>query len=185
MYIIVGLGNPGREYEITRHNAGFITVDYLAQKNGIKINKLKYKALIGEGKIAGENVVLAKPQTYMNLSGRSVKDIFEQSCVSTEKLIIIYDDMDLDLGKIRIRVRGSSGTHNGMKSVIYQLQTEEFPRIRIGIGACPAGIDAADYVLNPFSGEEQKIMGEVIRTIEEAVETIIRDGVSAAMNMYN
>ncbi|HHU69020.1 MAG TPA: aminoacyl-tRNA hydrolase [Thermoanaerobacterales bacterium] len=185
MYIIVGLGNPGSEYEITRHNAGFMAVDYLAKKNGIKINKLKHKALVGEGKIAGENVMLAKPLTYMNLSGRSVKDIFEQNCADLEKLIIIYDDMDLDLGKIRIRVKGSSGTHNGMKSIIYQLQTEDFPRIRIGIGACPEGIDAVDYVLSPFSAEEQKIIGEVVKKIAEAVETIIMDGIPAAMNKYN
>lgn len=185
MYIIAGLGNPGPRYEFTRHNTGFLAVDYLAQKHRIKINRAKYKALVGEGMIGGEKVLLIKPQTYMNLSGNSVKDALDGNRISLQNLIVIYDDMDLEVGRIRIKPKGGAGTHNGMKSIIYQLETEEFPRIRIGIGECPHGIDAAEYVLGEFTPEEQEVIAKTLEKAANAVETIIVEGIGAAMNKYN
>ena len=134
MYVIVGLGNPGKKYENTRHNMGFMAIDLLADKFGIKVDKIKHKALIGEGRIANQKVLLAKPQTYMNLSGESVREILSYYKVDVENLIVIYDDIDIPTGTIRIRKFGSAGTHNGMRSVVYQLKSDRFPRIRVGIG---------------------------------------------------
>ena len=134
MYIIAGLGNPGKKYENTRHNMGFTAIDLLAEKFGIKVNKLRFKALTGEGRIAGQKVLLIKPQTYMNLSGESVRMALDYYKEPPENLIVIYDDIDIPTGSIRIRKKGSAGTHNGMKSIIYDLQFDDFPRLRIGIG---------------------------------------------------
>jgi PTH1 family peptidyl-tRNA hydrolase len=134
MYIIVGLGNPGKKYENTKHNIGFITLDLLAERNDIKINKIKHKALVGEGFISGLKVLLVKPQTFMNLSGNSVREVMEYYKEDIEKLIVVYDDVDIPMGRLRIRKKGSAGTHNGMKSIIYDLQDDGFPRVRIGIG---------------------------------------------------
>ena len=134
MYVIVGLGNPGKKYENTRHNMGFLAVDVLAEKYDIKVNKIKFKSLVGEGRIAGEKVVLAKPQTYMNLSGEAVREIVDFYKIEPQQLIVIYDDIDIDTGAIRIRKKGSAGTHNGMRNILYQIRTEDFPRIRVGIG---------------------------------------------------
>ncbi|PLX33823.1 MAG: aminoacyl-tRNA hydrolase, partial [Clostridiales bacterium] len=135
MHIIVGLGNPGKKYAGTRHNAGFEVLDHFAEKHGIKINKIKFKGLLGEATLKGEKVLLLKPQTFMNLSGRSVREIAEFYKIEIDRLIVVYDDIDTPLGKIRIRKKGSAGTHNGMKDIIYNLITDEFPRIRIGIGS--------------------------------------------------
>lgn len=183
--IIVGLGNPGNKYENTRHNVGFSTIDVLSEKHGIKVDRLKHKALIGDGSIKGERVLLVKPQTFMNLSGESVRDIVEWYKLPIESVIVIYDDADLPVGTVRIRPKGSSGTHNGMKSIIYQLQSDDFPRIRIGIGKAPEGWDLADYVLSRFSGDEAKAIHESVKRAADAAAAIIGTGVDIAMNLYN
>ncbi|NLI60241.1 MAG: aminoacyl-tRNA hydrolase, partial [Clostridiales bacterium] len=154
MYIIAGLGNPGLRYANSRHNIGFIALDMLADKLGIEVKKAKHKALIGEGFYQGEKILLAKPQTYMNLSGESILDLRNWYKVKDSRIIIIYDDIDLDVGVVRIRPSGSAGTHNGMKSIIYQLNSQDFPRVRLGIGRPPEGWDLKDYVLSTFKDEE-------------------------------
>lgn len=183
--IIIGLGNPGNKYENTRHNVGFCAIDMISGKHGIKVDRLKHKALTGDGSIKGERVLLVKPQTFMNLSGESVRDIAEWYKLPKENMIVIYDDVDLPVGTVRIRPKGSSGTHNGMKSVIYQLQSDDFPRIRIGIGKAPEGWDLADYVLSRFSSDEAKAIQLSIERAAEAAIAIVSDGVAAAMNLYN
>lgn len=184
-YIIIGLGNPGSKYENTRHNVGFNTIDMLSSKHGIKVSKLKHKALIGDGVIEGERVVLVKPQTFMNLSGESVRDIIDWYKVPLKNTILIYDDVDLAIGKIRLRSKGSSGTHNGMRSVLYHIQSEDFPRIRIGIGRPPEGWDLADFVLGRFNDDDRKSVNESIEKAADAVSLIVKAGVEAAMNSYN
>ncbi|MEN6314979.1 MAG: aminoacyl-tRNA hydrolase [Clostridiaceae bacterium] len=183
--IIVGLGNPGNKYENTRHNVGFRTIDYISGKYGVKVDRLRHKALTGDGAIKGERVLLVKPQTFMNLSGESVRDIMEWYKVPLENLIVIYDDADLPAGTIRVRPKGSSGTHNGMKSIIYQLQSDDFPRIRIGIGKAPEGWDLADYVLGRFSSEESAVIMQSIGRASDAAVAVMTGGVASAMNQYN
>jgi peptidyl-tRNA hydrolase, PTH1 family len=185
LMVIVGLGNPGNKYENTRHNVGFCTIDILSEKYGIKVDRLKHRALVGDGNIKGIRVILVKPQTFMNLSGESVRDIIEWYKLAMDNLIVIYDDVDLPAGTIRIRPSGSSGTHNGMRSVIFQLQSDEFPRIRIGIGKAPEGWDLADYVLSRFSGDDAKVIRQSIERAADAAAAIITDGVTVAMNAYN
>jgi len=185
MTVIVGLGNPGNKYVYTRHNVGFRVIDVLSGKYNISVNKLKHKALCGEGTIEGKKVLLVKPQTFMNSSGESVRDIVEWYKLPLENLIVIYDDTDLPVGTVRIRSHGSAGTHNGMKSVIYQLESDEFPRIRIGIGKAPEGWDLADYVLGEFTEEDFVPVKESIERAAAAVSTILTDGITAAMNLYN
>ncbi len=185
MYIIAGLGNPGRKYINTKHNIGFDVVDYLAKKHNIKINGIKFKGNIGKGEISGRKVLLLKPATYMNLSGISILDAVKYYGVSNENLLVIYDDADLDIGKLRLRKGGSSGTHNGMKSVIYQLQTEDFPRLRLGIGSPPGDGDLARYVLNRFSSEQRDIIDEAIKKSVLAVETFLKEGINRAMDKFN
>ncbi len=184
MFVIVGLGNPGKKYEGTRHNVGFEAVDYLAFKNNIQINKIKHKALIGEGTIEGKKVMIVKPQTFMNLSGESVRDIYEYYNIDTNKLVVIYDDIDIELGRLRIRKKGSAGTHNGMKNIIYHIKDDNFPRIRIGIGS-PKGKVLANYVLSKFAGEEKEDIILSIRSAAEAVECTIKENIDKAMNQYN
>ena len=150
MYIIAGLGNPGKRYENTRHNIGFIALDLLAERNDIKINKIKHKALVGEGRISGQKFLLVKPQTYMNLSGQSVREVMEYYKEEIDRLVVIYDDIDIPSGTVRIRKKGSAGTHNGMRSIIYDLKSDQFPRIRIGIGNNRKG-DLRDFVIGGFS----------------------------------
>lgn len=185
LYVIVGLGNPGNKYENTRHNIGFRTIDAISKKYGIRVDRVKYKALVGEGEIGGEKVMLVKPQTFMNLSGESVREIVQWYKLPVENIIVIYDDADLAVGTIRIRPNGSSGTHNGMKSIIYQLQSDKFPRIRIGIGKAPDEWDLADYVLGRFANEEAADIDEAVIRAANAVEALITSGVDAAMNLYN
>ncbi len=185
LIIIAGLGNPGRKYENTRHNAGFLTIDLLSKKFGIKVDRLRHKALTGDGIIDGVRVLLVKPQTFMNLSGESIRNIVEYYKLPVENLIVIYDDTDLPAGMIRIRAKGSSGTHNGMKSVIYQLQSDEFPRIRVGIGKAPEGWDLADYVLGRFTPDETTIVAKSIERAAEAAAMLASDSIEAAMNRYN
>ncbi len=186
MYLIVGLGNPGKEYAGTRHNVGFDTIDFLAYKNNVKLDKLKFNAVFGEYNIKGEKVILFKPVTYMNLSGNAVIEAVRYYKIPIENIIVIYDDIDIPLGSLRIRPHGSSGTHNGMKSLLYQLQTENFKRIRIGIGKSKnSNISLGDYVLMRFDSEERAIINETIQNAGLAAEDIISHGLEFAMNNYN
>lgn len=184
MYIVVGLGNPGKRYENTKHNVGFLTIDVLAEKLGVKVSRIRHKALTGEGFFAGEKIVLVKPQTYMNLSGESVREILSFYKQEPQRLIVVYDDIDLPMGTLRIRKKGSAGTHNGMRSVIYQIVSEDFPRVRIGIGGERKG-DLADYVISGFSGEDRQVIEEAIVRAADAVACILEKGIDAAMGEYN
>ncbi len=184
MYIIIGLGNPGRKYENTRHNLGFITVDRLAEKHNIQVDKIKFKALVGDGRIAGQKVLLVKPQTYMNLSGESAREVANYYKVDPENIIVIYDDLDLPLGHLRIRKSGSAGTHNGMKSVVYQLKSDKFPRIRLGIGG-NGKEDIIDYVIGGFKKEEVKVLETTVDNAVSAIECMISESLDIAMNRYN
>ncbi|MCK8059520.1 MULTISPECIES: aminoacyl-tRNA hydrolase [unclassified Fusibacter] len=184
MYIIVGLGNPGSKYSGTRHNIGFEAIDYLAQKHHIQVKKHKHKALIGEGTIGSEKVVLVKPQTYMNLSGESVVGLLHFYKVPLENLIVVYDDIDLDPGKVRIRPKGSAGTHNGMRNIIFLLKQDGFPRIRIGVGKS-AVIPLEKFVLSGFKKDEIPLMEEAVIRSVEAIETWVKDDLNLAMNRYN
>lgn len=185
LFIVVGLGNPGRTYDNTRHNVGFDTIDFLSEKYGIKVSKSKHKALIGDGAVEGVRTLLVKPQTFMNLSGESVREIMEWYKVPAGNVILVYDDIDLSFGKIRVRAKGSSGSHNGMKSVIYQIQTDDFPRVRIGIGKPTVGWALVDYVLGKFPEEDRKLINESVENAADAVSTIIKSGITNAMNKYN
>lgn len=185
IFLIVGLGNPGKQYENTRHNVGFSTIDYLSDKYNIKLSKIGFKAAYGDGFIDETRVVLVKPQTFMNLSGESVREIVNWYKIPLERVIVIYDDIDLELGKIRVRPKGSAGTHNGMKSIIYQLQEENFPRIRVGIGRPPEKWDLADYVLSRFPKEDWEIIFKSIEKAAEAAIMVTKSGTEKAMNRYN
>ena len=185
LFLVVGLGNPGSQYEFTKHNVGFLTVDYLADKLNIKINKLKFKGLFAKEKIENEDVVLLKPQTYMNLSGESVRDFANFFKIPPENIIVVVDDVDLPMGKIRIRKKGSAGTHNGMKSIIYQLQSDNFIRIKVGIEKENRKDDLADYVLKGFSKDEVPIMEESMERAAKAVLEILKKGPDVAMNKFN
>ena len=186
MYIIIGLGNPKREYKNTRHNIGFDTVELLSDKYNIIIGCDRHKALCGKGSIEGEKVILAMPQTYMNLSGESVREIVDYYKIdTTSQLIVIYDDVSLDLGQIRVRPKGTDGGHNGLKSIIAQLGTNQFMRIRIGVGEKPKGYDLADYVLGHFSKTERETIDEATINATEAVKCILTSGVEEAMNIFN
>lgn len=185
MYYIVGLGNPGLQYENTRHNAGFTVIDFLANKFNIDIRKSKFKSLYGQGEISGQKVMLIKPQTYMNNSGEAVRELKNFYKFDSDKLIVIYDDIDIDFGTIRIRKKGSAGSHNGMKSIIYQIQDDKFPRIKVSVGQKPPRWDLANFVLSGFSKDEVKIFEDEIKLTVEAVEIMLRDGIDKAMNNYN
>ena len=185
MYLIAGLGNPTREYEKTRHNVGFEAIDILADKAGTTVTEKKHKALYGKGYIGGQKVILAKPQTYMNLSGESIREIADFYKIEPENIIILCDDINLSEGQLRIRLKGSAGGHNGLKNIISHLGTQEFPRIRIGVGEKPRGMDLSDYVLGRFPKEQQAVMEEAYRDAAEAACMMIEDGADAAMNHYN
>lgn len=186
MYLIVGLGNPGRQYEGTRHNMGFDTIDYLVEKHRIGQSGVKFNAMYGKGMIGGEKVILMKPLSYMNLSGGPVQEMANYFKIDPEtEMIVIYDDIDLDPGQLRIRVRGSAGGHNGIKDLINKLGTQKFLRVKVGVGAKPKGWDLADHVLSRFSSSERTIVDEAICKAGDAVEKILSEGVDAAMNVYN
>ncbi|MCB6285405.1 aminoacyl-tRNA hydrolase [[Clostridium] scindens] len=186
MFIIAGLGNPTLQYEGTRHNAGFDVIDTLAGKYNISVDGRKNRALIGKGIIEGKKVILAKPQTYMNLSGESLGGLVDYYKVDEEsEFLVVYDDISLDVGQLRIRKKGSAGGHNGMKNIISHLGTEVFPRIKVGVGEKPKKYDLADYVLSRFSKEERAIMEEGYQKAVEAVEMILRGEMDEAMNMFN
>lgn len=185
MYIIAGLGNPGKQYESTRHNIGFISVDYLASYFKVTMNKLKFKAVLGEGTVEGEKVLFVKPQTFMNLSGESLREIVHFYKIPQENLIVIYDDVSLPTGKIRIRPKGSDGGHNGIKSIIYQLTTDVFPRIKMGIGAPPKQWDMADWVIGRFTNEDISVLSHSVEKLPDIVTEIIKNGTASAMNRFN
>ena len=186
MYIIVGLGNPGRDYENTRHNIGFDVIDRLADQENIGVLEKKHKAIIGKGVVAGEKCILAKPQTFMNLSGESVRALLDYYKVDeTTSLIVISDDVSLDVGQIRIRKKGSAGGHNGLKNIIAHLGHDTFMRVKMGVGEKPKGWDLADYVLGHFSPQEREVMDEAAERAADAIRMMIAEDADTAMNEYN
>jgi peptidyl-tRNA hydrolase, PTH1 family len=192
MNLIVGLGNPGRDYVNNRHNVGFKCVDLFAHENGISLTHRRARSKLGTGKVAGTKIVLAKPQTFMNLSGEAVSALARRYKISSQDILVIYDDLDLPLGKIRIREKGSSGGHNGLKSIIAHLATQDFPRIRVGIVPPESSdttstpkVDAIEHVLSDFTDAEKTVMREVYVKVAAAIECILAEGIAAAMNKYN
>lgn len=186
MYLVAGLGNPGNKYNNTRHNVGFEVIDALADRNRISVDVEKNKAIYGSGIVGGKKTIIMKPQTYMNLSGEAIWPFADFYKVDTsQEVIVISDDVALLPGRIRIRKRGSAGGHNGLKNIIEHLGTQEFIRVRVGVGIKPPEYDLADWVLGRFDGEDKKVMDEAYKRAAEAIETIIMEGVDAAMNKYN
>lgn len=186
MFIIVGLGNPGKDYTNTRHNIGFDVIDMLADMAGISVIEKKHKAIVGKGIIDGQRVILAKPQTYMNLSGESVREIIDYYKADAEQeLIVISDDISLDVGNIRVRKKGSAGGHNGLKNIIAHLGHDTFMRVKMGVGEKPKGCDLADYVLGHFTADERKVMNEAAKSATEAIRMMLAGDVDKAMNLYN
>ena len=186
MFIIAGLGNPGREYENTRHNIGFHVIDDIAKKYQITMLERKHKAIIGKGYIDGQKVVLVKPLTYMNLSGESIREVTDYYKVDvTTQLVVFSDDISLDVGQLRIRKKGSAGGHNGLKNIILHLGSENFIRIRIGVSDKPQGYDLKDYVLGHFTDKEKKLLEETSGKAVEAIRMILQGDVDGAMNRYN
>ncbi len=185
-YIIVGLGNPGRQYENTRHNAGFIAMDYICDKLGVKINKIKFKSTVAEAVISGKRCLLMKPSTFMNLSGQAVTEAMNFYKIPPQHTVILSDDISLDAGVIRIRRKGSDGGQNGLKNIIYLSGSDEFPRVKIGIGKKPhPDYDLKDWVLSRFTDKDKKLIGERLPDILGAVELIVADDIDKAMNLYN
>ena len=184
-YLIVGLGNPGREYKHTRHNIGFMTIDKLAVDLSIRLSKVQSKALIATALLDGRKLILVKPQTFMNLSGQSVISLLRFYRIPLEQMIVIHDDIDLPVGTIRIRPGGGSAGQRGLASIIEKLGTQTFPRLRIGVGRPPGRMDAADYVLQDFLKAEQPIMEKVIAEASQAARTFVLEGLDKAMNTYN
>ena len=185
MYLIVGLGNPEEEYSKTRHNMGFNTINKISQQYNIEVKQNKFQALYGSGMIEKEKVILLKPQTYMNLSGESVKEVAEFYNLKPEEIIVIYDDIDIEKGHIKIRKKGGAGSHNGMKSVVEELQSTDFARIRVGIGQPEFKSDMINYVIGKVSQEEQEILQQGVEKAAKAVEEILKNGIDIAMNKFN
>lgn len=185
MYIIVGLGNPTKEYDKTRHNVGFSVIDVLADRIGIEVTEKKHRALCGRGILEGQKVVLAKPQTFMNLSGESVRAMADFYKVEADEVIIVYDDISLEPGQLRIRAKGSAGGHNGIKNIIAHMGTQEFPRIKVGVGEKPRNMDLAAYVLSRFSKGEQELMDDAFKEAADAVAMMVSEGIDQAMNHFN
>lgn len=186
MYIIVGLGNPGRDYANTRHNIGFDVIDRLAEEENIGVLEKKHKAIIGKGYVAGVKCILAKPQTFMNISGESVRELIDYYKVDeTCELIVISDDISLEPGQLRIRKKGSAGGHNGLKNIIARIGHDNFIRVKMGVGEKPRGYDLADYVLGHFSAGERKLMEDAAGRAADAIRMIITRDADAAMNEYN
>ena len=182
-WLVVGLGNPGAEYTVTRHNAGFLFIDYLAAALGATVTRARFKALVGEASIGGARVLLMKPETYMNLSGESLREVMDYYKVDIEDMIVVYDDIDLPAGTVRIRKKGSAGTHNGMRSIVQHLG-QDFPRIRMGIGNDRRG-DLVDFVLGGFSKEDREVLEPAVERAALAIESYVDEGIEKAMNKYN
>lgn len=185
MIVIVGLGNPGAKYEKTRHNVGFRTIDLLSQRLSAPVRTLKWQSLVGEGRIGTEKVLLVKPQTYMNLSGNAVRDILNFYKLEPENLIVVQDDIDIELGTIRVRRKGSPGTHNGLRSIVSSIGSGNFSRVKISVGRRPAYMDLAAFVLSSFDAKEEKAIEEEIEAAADAVLAIVENGAEAAMNRFN
>ncbi len=185
MYLIIGLGNPEKDYSNTRHNMGFNTINKIAKQYEIEVIKTKFKGLYGSGIIEGEKVILLKPQTFMNLSGESVKEIIQFYKVDEEQIIVIYDDIDIEPGTIKIRKAGGPGTHNGMKSVVHELNTQNFKRVRVGIGSPIEKADLIEYVIGAIPEEEKEKLEKGTELAKEAVIEIIKNGIDIAMNKFN
>lgn len=185
MYLIVGLGNPGKEYEYTKHNAGFLVIDNIANKLNVSINKSKFKGLLCQTKINDEKVILLKPQTYMNLSGESIIEVVNYFNIPKQNVIVIYDDLDIQMGKLRIREKGSAGTHNGMKSIVNHLGTNNFPRIRIGIEKEDNNIQTIDYVLSNFTKKQIEDINKISDNVYDILCYMVKNNIQAAMNKYN
>jgi PTH1 family peptidyl-tRNA hydrolase len=183
--VIAGLGNPGSKYSGTRHNVGFDVVDRLAQENNIRVNRLRFKALTGEGFIGTEKVLLVKPSTYMNNSGESIREIMDFYKLEPENLLVVVDDIDIEFATIRLKKKGSAGSHNGLKSIIYHIQKDNFPRLKVGIGKKPPYYDLADFVLSKFSSDERKLVDQAIWKASEAAEVFVKSGIDKAMNEFN
>lgn len=184
-FLIVGLGNPGREYQGSRHNAGFMVVDRLAERLGVKFTRLESKALVVKGNYQGQRLLLAKPQTYMNLSGQAVRALVGFYKIPLNHLLVSYDDVDLPLGALRIRPGGGSAGQKGMASIIESLGAQDFPRMRIGIGRPPGRMDAADYVLQNFSVAEKEVLDATLERAVDAILVFVTKGLDAAMNQFN
>jgi PTH1 family peptidyl-tRNA hydrolase len=185
MIVLAGLGNPGAKYANTKHNVGFLTIDRLAERHGIAITKSRHHALIGDGLIGGKKVLLVKPQTFMNDSGRAVRAVLDYYNIEPSDLAVIYDDIDLPTGTLRIRARGSAGTHNGMRSILSHMPGDDFPRFRVGIGAARGYVPLVDYVLTGFSPEQLDPMRAAVDRCADALEVFVTDGITAAMQQYN
>ena len=184
-FLIVGLGNPGREYENTRHNAGFMAVDRIAGELGVKIDRLKFKSLCGDGILAGHRVLLMKPSTFMNLSGQAVQEAASFYRIPMERVLVFMDDISLEPGHVRIRRKGTDGGHNGLKNIIAHLGHDTFQRIKMGVGEKPKGYDLADYVLGHFDKSDRELMEQAAKEAADAVRMILTEGADAAMNRYN
>ena len=185
-WLVVGLGNPGDKYENTRHNVGFLTIDHIAEEQRVPVQKLKYRALTNTVELGGAKVLLMKPVTYMNLSGEAVHEAAAFYKIPPERVLVISDEVSLAPGKIRVRRSGSAGGHNGLKNIIAHLGTDQFPRIRLGVGQKPhPDYDMADWVLGKFQGEDKKAVEEAVKRAADAAECLIREGVDKAMNRYN
>lgn len=188
MKLIVGLGNPGREYGQHRHNIGFRCVNYFARKHDLEFNRRQSRSQIARGRVAGEDIILAKPQTFMNLSGRAVAPLVQQLIIPLNDLVVIYDDLDLPLGRIRIREKGSAGGHRGIQSIVDSLNSQDFPRIRVGLGHPPevrSEDEVAAYVLSEFTSDEQPLVTEAVACVAEALEVLLSGGIADAMNRFN
>lgn len=185
MYLIVGLGNPEPEYSKTRHNMGFDVINKISEKYEIELTRTKFNGLYGSGEIEGEKVILLKPQTFMNLSGQSIKPFMDFYKISLDNVLVIYDDMDIEVGFMKLRKKGGAGTHNGAKSVVHELASEDFPRIRVGIGKPVDEYDAIDYVIGKLDEETYKKLEEGIKKAAQAAVEFIKSGIDIAMNKYN
>ena len=184
-WLIVGLGNPGPKYEMTRHNAGFLMLDAIAEHFNIEVRRVKFKGLYGKGTIAGQSAVLLKPSTFMNLSGQSVTEAMNFFHIPPERTLIVFDDISLDVGRMRIRLKGSAGGHNGMKNIIYLSGSDLFPRMKIGVGSKPEGWALADWVLSRFTEKEREALSTALDNAAAAAELIVKGDIDRAMNLYN
>ena len=185
-YLVVGLGNPGTQYANTRHNAGFISVEYIADELGVKMNRIKFKSTVGEAVIAGKRCLLMKPSTYMNLSGQAVTEAMNFYKIPPERTVIIFDDISLDVGSLRVRRKGSDGGQNGMKNIIYLSGSQDFPRVKVGIGKKPhPDYDLKDWVLSRFTDSDKKLITAILPDIKRSVELIVSGEIDTAMNLYN